>query len=437
MTPWATRPVARSTGASYTQSFDYDNRLIAVTGGAVNASFVYDADGNRVKGTVAGVTTVYIAGLYEYQNSAVTKYYEGGGIRRTGYAADNGIFYVVSDHLRSTSVLVNRNGTVKSRNFYYPYGGNRGGSAFSDLTTRRFTGQYHEQGLPGAEGLSFYNTRWYDAQVGMFISADALVPSPGDPRTFNRYAYTRGNPLRWIDPTGHDVGCPGMDASSCGAAPATVPSVVRPPFRSASSGYTSPAWYPPVIRPRLPSANLFPYLFSSRYGWIGRGHALPGLAREVISKVTQKVRTGGGAIVLGPQPSVRLAPGIYGVYYERRYSISPKVAPEQINGVARGIYEDAGIRYEKWQSGFPFGTSPFANEDLPSNYLGFVQALRGWSEERTVSYLGDLTAQQRASLLRMGRVCQSISTTATPQRPTSTASSIWRAVDSCGHGRMR
>jgi hypothetical protein len=89
-----------------------------VAGGSVSATLLYDADGNRVKGTVAGVTTVYLAGLYEYQNGAVTKYYEGGAMRRTGYATDNGVFYVVSDQLRSTSVLVNQNGTVNSRNFY-------------------------------------------------------------------------------------------------------------------------------------------------------------------------------------------------------------------------------------------------------------------------------------------------------------------------------
>ena len=43
--------------------------------GSATATFVYDADGNRVKGTVNGVTTVYIAGLYEYQSGATTLYY--------------------------------------------------------------------------------------------------------------------------------------------------------------------------------------------------------------------------------------------------------------------------------------------------------------------------------------------------------------------------
>ena len=43
-------------GVAYTQTFDYDNRLTGVAGGSVSATFLYDAEGNRVKGTVAGVT---------------------------------------------------------------------------------------------------------------------------------------------------------------------------------------------------------------------------------------------------------------------------------------------------------------------------------------------------------------------------------------------
>ncbi len=63
------------------------------------------------------MTTVFLLGLYEYHNGAVTKYYEGGAMRRTGYVTDNGVFYIVSDHLRSTRVLINRDGTVKDRNY--------------------------------------------------------------------------------------------------------------------------------------------------------------------------------------------------------------------------------------------------------------------------------------------------------------------------------
>ena len=140
--------------------------------------------------------------MYEYQAGAVTKYYEGGAICRTGYASGNGITYALSDHLHSTSVLVNQNGTLNTNQYYYPYGGNRDG-AFSGLTTKRFTGQYHEQGLPGGEGLYYYNARWYDAQLGRFAQADSIVPNPGNPQSLNRYSYVLGNPLRYQDPTGH------------------------------------------------------------------------------------------------------------------------------------------------------------------------------------------------------------------------------------------
>lgn len=143
---------------AYTLTYDYENHLTAVSGGSVSASFGYDADGNRVKGAVNGTTTVYIAGLYEYQGGATTLYYEGNALRRTGYAANNGVFYLRQDQLKSSSVLANQNGTVNSRNYYYPFGGNRAQgapcTAFSALTTKRFTGQYHEEGLPGNEGLS-------------------------------------------------------------------------------------------------------------------------------------------------------------------------------------------------------------------------------------------------------------------------------------------
>ena len=106
-------------------------------------------------------------------------------MRRSGYASDNGIFYILRDHLGSTSVILEQNGTVSKREFYYPFGGNRG-SAFSDSTTKRFTGQYHEKNLPGGEGLSYYNARWYDAQLGRFVSADTIVPEPGNPQDLNR-----------------------------------------------------------------------------------------------------------------------------------------------------------------------------------------------------------------------------------------------------------
>jgi YD repeat-containing protein len=49
-------------GTTYNQSYNAENRLISISGGT-SASFVYDGDGNRVKGTAGWVTTTYIGNL--------------------------------------------------------------------------------------------------------------------------------------------------------------------------------------------------------------------------------------------------------------------------------------------------------------------------------------------------------------------------------------
>jgi hypothetical protein len=53
--------------------------------------------------------------------------------------------------------------------------------------------------------LYFYNARYYDPALGRFVQADTVVPAPGNPQALNRYAYALNNPLRYTDPTGHDV----------------------------------------------------------------------------------------------------------------------------------------------------------------------------------------------------------------------------------------
>ena len=46
------------------------------------------------------------------------------------------------------------------------------------------------------------NARYYDPQIGQFISPDSLVPDPTVLIDYNRYAYARANPLRYFDPNG-------------------------------------------------------------------------------------------------------------------------------------------------------------------------------------------------------------------------------------------
>jgi RHS repeat-associated protein len=109
--------------------------------------------------------------------------------------------YLHGDHLGSTSLATDASGNEidGSRTGYYPFGERRYGAAVTDYG---FTGQREEAGF----GLYDYNARYYDAYLNRFVSADAVVPNPGNPQDYNRYAYVVNSPLVYVDPSGHYYG---------------------------------------------------------------------------------------------------------------------------------------------------------------------------------------------------------------------------------------
>ncbi len=103
-------------------SYDAENRLVSVSGTAT-ASFVYDGDNNRVKGTAGGVTSTYVGNYYEVAGSTVKKYYYAGNQRVA--INDNGTLrWLLSDHLGGTAVTAT--GTTESGEVrYHPFGADR------------------------------------------------------------------------------------------------------------------------------------------------------------------------------------------------------------------------------------------------------------------------------------------------------------------------
>jgi len=51
-------------------------------------------------------------------------------------------------------------------------------------------------------GNDYFGARYYASTMGRFMSPDAGPYVPNDPQTWNRYAYGRNNPLKFVDPTG-------------------------------------------------------------------------------------------------------------------------------------------------------------------------------------------------------------------------------------------
>ncbi len=54
----------------------------------------------------------------------------------------------------------------------------------------------------------YYGARWYDSSLGRFLSADTIIPQPGDPQAWDRFAYALNNPVLFTDPSGHCSGNP-------------------------------------------------------------------------------------------------------------------------------------------------------------------------------------------------------------------------------------
>src|SRR3989344_1952091 len=100
---------------------------------------------------------------------------------------------IISDHLSSTRVILNEDGTESSSLSYYPYG-----EQFSNLAIEQFNNRYYtgQRKVPG-DNLYNYNARFYNPTLGVFTQPDT-VEGP------NRFAYVSGNPITFADKSGND-----------------------------------------------------------------------------------------------------------------------------------------------------------------------------------------------------------------------------------------
>ena len=199
-----------SAKAATQYAWDYDDRLVGISGPSTSASYVYDFQGNRIKKTVSGVETAY---LYlaedivkETTGGITTNYLHGIGIDEPVMMdRASAKSYYFSDGLGSIRELTDAVGTVQNS---YTYG------TWGELRAQNITvpNSYGYTGREFAEeGLYFYRARYLDPAIGMFILEDPI----GFNKIMNFYRYVGNNPIIFIDPLGLN-GCkpeeePGRD----------------------------------------------------------------------------------------------------------------------------------------------------------------------------------------------------------------------------------
>lgn len=184
-------------------AWDFENRLKQVTlPNANTVAYKYDALGRRIQRLASGgVSTNFI---YDGQDvlkdlnsdGSTVNYLNGPGIDNKLRLTDSrlsatGPLYFLHDHLGSTTALTNSLGVVAGQVTYDGFG-NSAGTALTRY-------DYSRERDPDT-GLLYYRARWYDPQVGRFVSEDPI----GFGGDINWYSYVANNPTRWIDPTGLD-----------------------------------------------------------------------------------------------------------------------------------------------------------------------------------------------------------------------------------------
>jgi RHS repeat-associated protein len=184
-----------------TSCFDAENRMISETDVfGVTTTYAYDGDGHRVNKNVNGAATTFV---YDASGNLVAEY--------GGQNADTGTLYVSVDHLGSTRLLADSSGAQKYCYDYLPFGGDLFAgtdgrpSCYPSAASSgiRFTGKERD----AETGLDYFGARYFSAAQGRFTTPDPLMASAhaSDPQSWNRYAYARNNPLRYIDPDGLEV----------------------------------------------------------------------------------------------------------------------------------------------------------------------------------------------------------------------------------------
>ena len=181
-------------------TWDEENQLTQATlPSGVVVNYKYDALGRRIQRTTsAGANERYV---YDGNDvlldlnadwSVATKYLNGEGVDNhlAQTSAVTGVSYYLTDHLGSTAGLTDASGNLVEQLTYDSFGNSSG----STRTRYGYTGRERDPDT----GLMYYRARWYDPEVGRFISEDPIGLAGG----INLYAYVGNNPIGFNDPLG-------------------------------------------------------------------------------------------------------------------------------------------------------------------------------------------------------------------------------------------
>ena len=196
---------------THNYTYDAENRLTQVDAGAT-ATYIYDADGRRVRKTAGISVADYLYDLSGHQIAEVNS--SGGWIRGEVYAGgahlatynNQTTYFIHADWLGTERVRTTVAGASCETIASLPFGdGMTTTGSCSDISPMHFTGKERDS----ESGLDHFQFRNFASTMGRWMSPDPInltakrLVNPAN--TLNKYIYGGNNPLLYTDPTGQDI----------------------------------------------------------------------------------------------------------------------------------------------------------------------------------------------------------------------------------------
>jgi RHS repeat-associated protein len=189
-----------------TYTYDTANRLVSVSNQSSVISYQYSGLGDRLTETVNGVTTTFTmdlnTGLTQALSDGTHEYlYAHTRLAQVHLTPDTGtpdtLEYFLGDALGSVRQLTDSTGAVTFARTYDPYGVTTTATGNS-ASAYGFTSECTDPG-----GLVYLRARHYAPGRGRFLTRDTWPGEVNRPHSLNRWGYVEGNPVNFVDPTGH------------------------------------------------------------------------------------------------------------------------------------------------------------------------------------------------------------------------------------------
>nr|WP_245891221.1 DNRLRE domain-containing protein [Desmospora activa] len=186
--------------------YDAENRLIAVKeGDKTIASYTYRADGMRKTMTMGSTTLTFhydenknVTYETNQNNQIVASYTYGANNELVSMTRGGKTYYYQTNYRGDVIALTESTGTEVAK-YEYDAFGNLLKETGSIENPYRYAGYRYDK----ESGLYYLQNRYYNSQVGRFLSRDSFIGFEIQPISLNRYTYGYNNPIINVDPDGN------------------------------------------------------------------------------------------------------------------------------------------------------------------------------------------------------------------------------------------